>query len=495
MRNGFEYVGGDRRTIPEKGFKALISDSGKFYSITVKWENGIVTEFRDSYKKLPMSVKKIAKSFNMDEGKGEIDYHAPRPKGYYPTPEEIDYLRRDVTIVTKAMREVMDEGMTKLTVASDSLAEYKRLTGSNTFQRIFPVFSEAMDAEIRRAYRGGFTIRDERFGGCITRSGLVLDVNSLYPFIMYTKLLPYGEPEFVKGKVIPTKERSLTIFSITFTAKLKPDHIACIQIKNSSFFAATEYLKEVKEPTTLMVTNVDWDLYQDHYDIDILAYGGGWRFKAERGMFDSYIEKWSEIKANSSGGKREIAKLHLNALYGKFASNPNITSKIPIMENDRVKLIRGNDETKQPIYTAVGVFITSWARDLTIRAAQDNYSTFAYADTDSLHLLQDEPPTNLEIHPTKLGAWKLEYKFDAAYYIRPKAYLERHHECICKPGDRQHADDAPCYTNRIAGLPEPVSSVLTFADLIDGTILHGKLNPKSVPGGVILKDVPFELKL
>jgi hypothetical protein len=51
------------------------------------------------------------------------------------------------------------------------------------------------------------------------------------------------------------------------------------------------------------------------------------------------------------------------------------------------------------------------------------------------------------------------------------------------------------YVNRLAGLPEIVSRTLTFDDLVDGRVLHGKLNPRSVPGGVILKDVPFELKL
>lgn len=493
LKQGYKHVQTD--DIKREGtFKTLISDMGQFYSITVKWFNGNVTEFRDSLKKIPMPVKKIADAFKLESSKGEIDYEKPRPVGHKLTKEEEDYLRRDVIIVAQAMKEIHDAGMTRLTVASDSLYEYKKLTGSDEFKRIFPVLSEYMDSEIRRAYRGGFTYSDPRFRGFRTRSGLVLDVNSLYPSVMMNRVLPYGEPIWVEGECRPSKERPLTIFSVTFTAKLKPNHIPCIQIKGNSMFASTEYLNEILEPTTLMVTNVDWELYQAHYDIDILAYGGGWAFHAVKGLFNSYIEKWGAVKAAEKGGKREIAKLHLNSLYGKFASNPNVTSKIPKLVDDAVKLVRGMDDKRPPVYTAAGVFITSWARDLTIRAAQENYDVFAYADTDSLHLLIDEVPENIEIHPSKMGAWKLEYNFDEAFYIRPKAYVE--HSVVPECGSDEHEHNDLCYyVTHIAGLPEKVTSTITFDDLIDGKIFHGKLNPKVVPGGIVLKDIPFKLKL
>lgn len=462
-------------------FKTLISDMGQFYSITVKWDNGNSTEFRDSLKKLPMTVERIAKSFKLEHSKGELDYDAPRPIGHEPTEQELDYLRRDVSIVATAMKQVHDNGMTRLTVASDSLSEYKKLTGSDQFKRVFPVLSEYMDSEIRRAYRGGFTYLSPRFKGYITGSGLVLDVNSLYPSVMMNQPLPYGEPTFIEGKVQTTKARPLTIFSVTFTAKIKPNHVPCIQIKGTSLFAATEYLTEIPEPVTLMVTNVDWDLYNDHYDIDVIAYGGGWAFHAVKGLFNEYITKWGKIKEESVGGQRELAKLQLNSLYGKFASNPNVTSKIPTLVDDRVKLVRGMDDKRAPVYTAVGVFITSFARDLTIRAAQQNFDVFAYADTDSLHLLTDKVPDNIDIHPTRMGAWKLEYHFTRAFYIRPKGYLE------------QHEDES--YTVHIAGLPSKVADTLTFDDMVDGRVFHGKLNPKTVPGGIVLKDIPYQLKL
>jgi hypothetical protein len=450
-----------------------------------------------------MPVSRVAKAFNQDELKGEIDYHAPRPVGHRMTAEERDYLRKDVSIMANAMAEVLATGMTKMTVASDAMKEYKSLTGKK-FDRLFPKLSEEMDTLIRRSYRGGWTYCDPRFKNKRVGFGLVLDVNSLYPAVMKNALIPYGEPKYVDGKVEVDERHPLAIFTVTFIAKLKKDHVPCIQIKGTSVFAPTEYLTKITEPTTLTMTNVDFELYNDHYDITVIEWCGGWLFQAKTGMFDEYIDKWAKVKETSKGGKREIAKLHLNSLYGKFATNPLVTSKIPTFDHETktVRLVRGQDATRAPVYTAAGVFITSHARDLTIRAAQANYDVFAYADTDSLHLLVDEVPEGIDVHPTRMGAWKLEYKFNEAFYVRAKFYMERAYEDgKGEPVTPDHSDDceADCeirhdYVTKIAGFPEKESSKLDFDDLFDGRILTGKMVPKRVPGGIVLADIDYKVK-
>lgn len=463
-----------------------MSNMGKLYSIKVKWQNSRITEFNDAAKKFAagMSVASLPATFGLETTKGELDYHLYRPVGYEPRLDELDYLKRDTGIVARAIMQVRNSGMKRLTIGSDSLADYKEsIGGEKMFRRRFPVLSDEMDAEIRRAYRGGFTYADPRFSGRkLDTPGIVLDVNSLYPYVMYNGVIPYGEPEFVYGECFPTEHRPCTIFSVTFTAKLKPKHIPCIQIKNSGMFSPTDYLSEITDPVTLMVTNVDWELWQDHYDITVISYNGGWRFLGAVGLFKEYIDKWSEIKANSTGGLREIAKLHLNSLYGKLCSNPNVTGKIPVMnEHEIVVYRRGMDSRREPVYTAAGVFITSLARDLTIRAAQQSYDTFAYADTDSLHLMTNRIPSGIDVHPTRLGAWKHEYDFTEAYFVRAKAYLEKKNDGKFKVA--------------WAGLPSKIAQGMTFDDLVDGKVMHGKLVPKMVRNGVVLVDVPYKLNL
>lgn len=509
LKIGYQF-NAERASLPGT-FKALISDTGQFYTLTVWWENGYITEFRDSLKKLPMSVAEIAKAFTMDTAKGEIDYTLPRPIGWEITDEERIYIQTDVLIVARALGQQFRVGLTRLTVGSDALAEFKQLTGRKQYDHLFPCFSYSLDAEIRRAYRGGFTYADPRFTGRVLGAGKVFDVNSLYPYIMYDRPVPYGMPEWCDGYPEPTPQRPLTIFSMTFTARLKPGHIPCIQIKNNSRFMPTEYLSVISEPTSLMVTNIDHELMLDHYDLDVIEYTGGWRFTAANGVFDAYIDKWMRIKAHSTGGMRAMAKLQLNSLYGKFATNPDVTGKQPYLtDTGTVALCLGAPEQRDPVYTPAGVFITSYARDLTIRAAQNNYDTFAYADTDSLHLLTEASPAGLDIHQSQLGSWKHELDFDSAYYIRAKGYLEHGYDPY-KEGDQ------PRYHNAIAGVPTYMSAVLTYDDLVPGTtitvrhrgehverltgqrhgsvFMHGKLVPRSHPGGIVLTDTPFELKL
>jgi len=490
LRNRYTHT--TNKTVRVSRFSTLISGMGQFYSIKVHWHNGRQTEFRDSMKKIPMSVKNVAHAFNLDISKGEIDYHLTRPVGWEITPEERDYLERDVMIVAEALKIQIDEGMKKLTVGADSLAEFKELTGKKLFDRLFPILSGPIDAEIRRAYRGGFTYADKRTQGKIVGAGRVFDVNSLYPSVMFDRLLPYGlpipftyDPEDLPGY-------PLYIVSLTFTAKLKPNHIPCIQIKGSNFFAGALYQENITEPITMSCTNVDLALWEDQYDLEILEFHGGWAFHGASGVFAQYISKWMKVKAENTGGLRAIAKLHLNALYGKFATNPDVTGKVPVMqENDVVKYVVGEPETRDPVYTAMGAFITAYARDVTIRAAQAHYAEFLYADTDSLHLLGTGDPESLRVHPTDLGAWKHESDFTHAIFTRAKCYTEEVvGECHC---EEKHV--GPCLETHIAGMPSNIARVVRLEHHLTGMKYEGKLMPQSVPGGVVLLPTTFELKI
>ena len=460
-------------------FCTVISKDSKFYSILLCWENGEQMIIKDSLKKLPMSLDRIARSFKLPVTKGWIDYEAERPIGYIPTPEEEDYQANDVMILASALYLQLREGMDALTVGADSLNEFKRIMGVQRFNATFPILDEETDACIRKAYRGGWCFPAKRFQKEIVGPVKVYDYNSLYPSMMYDSLLPYGLPVPFIGEPIPDVIHPIWVSSATITAKLKKDHLPCIQIKNHSVFVQTEYLETIDEPTTISFTSVDWELWNEQYDIDVYSWDGGYYFTAGRDFFKTYIDKWMRVKMESTGGLREIAKLHLNSLYGKFATNPDVTSRRPEIVEGKVKLLINEVEKRSPVYTAMGCFITAYARATTIRAAQDNYENFAYADTDSLHLITDKIP-DLRIHPTELNAWKHEYDADYALFWRPKAYIERRVE-----------NGESVYETHIAGLPKSVTADVRFCDLRDGAVFRGKKVPCNVAGGVVLTDVEF----
>lgn len=475
LKDGYTWVAKS----PGKGqFSTVISNMNKFYSITIVSKEGVRVELRDSLKKIPLPVQDVPKAFNLKSSKGEIDYEMERPIGYLPTQEEWDYLYRDIFIMAQAMRIVLASGMKRLTVGADSLADFKSLHGRG-FERTFPVLSKTVDDDIRLAYRGGIAMPNKRWVRKLVGRGIVIDKNSMYPWVMRTKLLPYGKPWWSE---VQDDDADLFILSMTFTAKLKPNHVPCIQIKRSIQFNSQEFLEEVKEPTTVSITSVDLELWQEQYDLKIWAINGYWNFKGIEGLFNDYIDKWMVVKANSTGGARTIAKLHLNSLYGKFAKNTNVTGKRPVLDGTgTVQYVMCDHEESNPVYTAMGAFITAYARQDLIRSAQANYGRFLYCDTDSLHLLGNEEP-DLWIHPTELGAWKVEHDgqpFDSAVFLRAKQYCERF-------GDH---DDV-----HIAGLPHEIAVKVRLEDMLHPRTWDGKLVPKRVPGGTVLTSTTFTLK-
>ena len=488
LERGWAHV--DSRFPKDRQYTTCIDGMGQWFSVKVRWDNGRSTEFRDSLKKLPMSVREVALAFGSEDLLGDdaekesIDYDAPRPPGYRPTRQEWHYIENDVLIVARALATQLSHGFDRLTVGADALAEFKELVGPKAWKYLFPPLEADVDAEIRRSYRGGFTYADPRYSKRHIGPGRVYDVNSLYPSVMKEEPLPWGIPVRFEGWPPPTDEQyTLWTASLTLTARLKPDRVPCIQIKGDSRFAPTEYLEVLEHPTDITVTSVDYELWCEQYDLEVIACHGGWLFQSQTGMFDAYIDKWYDIKAESkkSGNKGmyTISKLMQTSLYGKFATNPEATKKVPILDQDGVLRLRATEsEDREPVYTAVGAFTTAYARAKTIRAAQANYGRFAYADTDSIHLVGLGDPVAMDVDPIRLGAWKHEYDFTRAWWNAPKQYCEEH------GGE---------WEVHIAGLPRKLAAGVRPEDFEQHTLVTGKLLQKAVKGGVVLIPTDFQL--
>lgn len=501
LKHGYTYSadGG------EKTFKTTISLMGQWYMIDIcygfKGKHKNHTVVYDSLKKLPFPVKAIAKAFKLDVMKGEIDYNKDRPVGYELTEEEINYVNNDIEIVAKALKTQFDQGLVKMTNGSDALSGFKDVIGKSIFDKFFPVLSLELDKDIRRAYRGGFTWLNEKFAGKVIEDGEVFDVNSLYPSQMYDKELPYGVPIYYDGEYEQDDKYPLYIQRIECEFELKEGYIPTIQIKNNMRFLQNQYLKSSNgERVTLYVTNVDLALIKEHYELYDVEYVCGWKFKSVSGIFVNYIDYWTEIKVNNKGALRALAKLMLNSLYGKFASNPEITGKVPYLKEDgSMGLKVGDEEMKDPVYTPMGVFITSYCRHLTISTAQKCFDRIIYCDTDSIHLAGLGIPEAIQeiVHDSKLGYWKHESSFKRGKYLRQKTYI---HEEYAKEVDGKMEECSPSEATGIklvvkcAGMPDKVKEKVTFDNFEVGFKSFGKLLPKHVNGGVVLVDTEFTIK-
>lgn len=497
LTNGYKYS--DKAE--NKTFKTLITDDGLFYSITVIFEvknkKYKKVTFYDSLKKLPFKVSVISKAFELADEKLEIDYKAHREKGHALTEEEKQYIINDCRIVAQALHIQFEKGLTKMTNASDAMNNYKELIGKNRFEQWFPVLPHSLDADIRRAYKGGFTYLNPKYKNKRVKGGKVYDVNSLYPWAMYNCVLPYGYPMYFEGEYVPNENYPLYICKIQCNFKLKKDHIPTIQIKSGFRFNPTEYLESSnREIVEMVLTSVDLQLLLDHYEIKYIKYINGYMFKSASGMFKTYIDYWMNIKETTTGANRQLAKLMLNSLYGRFATNPKAFTKIPYLEDGvvRYEVIDTVDKAKKygvkppelrdPVYTAMACFITAYAREKTIRSAQEVYDRYIYADTDSLHVEGFETPDNLDVHPTKLGCWKDEGTFIDSYYIRAKTYMET---MLNEDGTTE--TKVTC-----AGMPDNVKEQVTYDNFKSGSTFDGKLMPKRYKGGVVLVETTFTIK-
>lgn len=500
----------DRTELEAKTFTTLISNKGQFYSMKVMFEKKgkrtkLVTIY-DSLKILPFSVKEIAKGFNLPMSKLEIDYDEKREVGHVLTPHEVDYLRNDVVIVASALDVLFKQGLDKMTQGSNALFDYKRTVTIKRFEKWFPI--PDYDKDVRQSYRGGFTYLNPRYKGIDIDDGVVFDVNSLYPSVMHDKPLPYGEGIYFEGQYKQDFLYNLYVQMFTCQFELKPNHIPTVQLKNNLAFIPTEYLTTSGEnDVTMCMTNVDLELFFEHYDVYNIEYHSGWKFKSTTELFKEYIDKWTTVKiqAKIDGNKALylLAKLMLNALYGKFALNPNVQGKIPYLNNGMIKYKEGDKETRNPIYIPVGTFVTSWARNKTIRAAQSVFDRFIYADTDSLHLVGTVIPEQLEVDDVLLGKWSHESTFKRGRYLRQKSYFESNIITDKVFAKMNEDDQAKCYFLdgvrvkdgiTCAGLPESCYQYVTWDNFKEGVVYEGKLQAKHVKGGIVLKDTTFEIK-
>ena len=547
------------KEMPNDSYTYSISDMGQWYRIIIKHGRHII-EIRDSLKLLPFSVKRIGESFKTKHKKLDMEYTGFRYAGCEITEDERKYIANDVLVVKEALEIMQEEGHKKLTIGSCCLSEYKKLMGHNAFKDYFPdLYSIPIDEKfgapnageyVRKSYRGGWCYLVKGKEKQIYSDGLTADVNGLYSSMMSSEslnLYPVGEPTFWSGDYIPDEARSSNkYFFIRVRTRfyIKHNKLPFVQVKNNRFYKATESLEtsdvynykdglyypcyidrygnEMPALVEMTLTQTDWKLLLEHYNLADTTILDGCYFDTAIGIFDNYINKYKKLKQESKGARRELAKLFLNNLYGKMASSTDSSFKVAYLRDDKaVGFYTVNAHEKEAGYIPVGSAITSYARNFTIRAAQMNYygkdkAGFIYADTDSIHCdLPVEQLRGIRIDPKEFCCWKLESQWDIGWFVRQKTYIEH------VTGENLQPIEKPFYNIKCAGMPQKckdlfqlsmqgytpteednftdierkfLSKKRTIEDFTVGLAIPGKLLPKRIPGGTLLVDTIYQMR-
>ena len=574
-----------RQYMKSNTYSYAISDMGQWYRITIKTSKYYI-EIRDSLKLLPFSVRKIGRDFKLKHKKLDMEYTGYRYPNCPITDEEREYISNDVLVVKEALEIMFKAGHSKLTIGACCLQEFKSVCYFQDYDLHFPNLYEidldhniygstTIGAYIRQAYRGGwcYVVPEKRCQ--LIGPGTTADVNSLYPSMMHSEsgnLFPHGTPIFWQGNFIPDEAKDgkhYYFLRVTTQFNIKKNHLPFIQIKDDFSYKSNECLTtsdKISRKTgqrcsvekdfdgtlrpilvTLTLTQTDWELIQEHYDLKLTRILDGCYFNADIGIFDEYIDKYRKIKMESTGAQREEAKLFLNNLYGKMATSPDSPFKVArINEQGALSYftVRMTDDVtdftiedlkslqKTPGYIPIGAAITSYARNFTIRAAQKNYKGpnkpgFVYADTDSIHC--DLPPDKIKgikVDNNAFCCWKLESCWDYGFFVRQKAYIEHVTHENLKPIDypyinlkcagmsdkpkelfllslnpltREILQDDEMYNYLLPDWGEDALDFLkektnTIQDFKVGLKIPGKLKPVNIPGGVLLVETTYTMR-
>lgn len=414
---------------------------------------------------------------------------------------------------------------------------------------------KSVDEYIRRSYRGGWCYLVKGRENKMAYDGSTFDVNSLYPSMMHSESgneYPVNMPEFWHGDYIPDEalaRHRYYFVRIKTRFYLKEGYLPFIQIKNSFAYCGTESLEtsDIYDESTgeyythwtdkdgkihdtrveLVLTCTDFNLIKEHYDLVDCEVLDGCYFRTQIGIFDEYIDKYKERKMTSKGAKRELAKLFLNNLYGKMASSTDSSFKVAYMKEDgNIGFIPVSEKNKKAGYIAVGSAITSYARNFTIRSAQKNFHGhdsrgFIYADTDSIHCdLQPDEVRGVTVHPSAFCCWKAESCWDKAIFVRQKTYIEHitHEDCepvetpyhnikcagmpqraknyfaLSMDGTAEYSDEMEDDVKEFLFTEDGVRVIRDYSDFTRGLKVPGKLLPKRVYGGIVLKETEYEIR-
>ena len=303
--NLWRYFGGDN----------LVIRGAKFYEAIVRHERKAgnqtlhsVIRFRDSFNLIPTSLEKIGKALGFPKGHTPDKFkNADRSAGI--TKEDIEYCARDCEVLWKALNTFLQEfGELRPTIPSTAMAVFRRQYLPK------PIWIRRdLDKLFRQAYYGG-RVECYRLGP-IPHPNYYYDVNSLFPQAMVEASFP--DPSTYRRMGVTTEEELKNVME-------RYEGFATCEIQHPP--SPRGFLPHRRDDNRLL--------------FPIGRFGGSWTFPELRAFlarggrvlrvslcvvgeripspFREYVARFYELKRHAEGFHREIAKLMLNGLYGKF---------------------------------------------------------------------------------------------------------------------------------------------------------------------------------
>lgn len=262
-------------------------------------------EFRDSYNLLPVPLAEMQKD--------EIDYKIME-RDERDKPEnraKIDsYLESDCRYLWNWVNAFIDQYGLKLTIATTALNFWSKQSGTRP-----PRDKDGeLYAELKRYYHGGRTQAFE-FGE-IKEEFQLVDINSAYPHAMMHKhpigLTRYYGEGGAEWRTLPIDQRRTALMTVVGVSQGALPFRTKDRLDYPNDGETREYHITGWEYIAAQETGTFKGRVRDFVYFDLLT------------DFADYVMHFYNMKKASAKGSPEykFAKLFMNALYGKFAANP-----------------------------------------------------------------------------------------------------------------------------------------------------------------------------
>lgn len=305
------------------------------------------------------------------------------------------------------------------TIASMAMTDY--IDGDYAgFRRHFPPLTKEDYHRMRPAYYGAIVYsKPGEYQDC--RSW---DVNSLYPSIMRDAPMPTGSPIWYDGEYRHDDDYPLHIDVISFDARLKRKKTATLTNILPVWGYEGERLDSTLGVVTMPVTNVDWETLSENYDMHVWEHVGGWKFRKSHGLYYNYVDKWFHVKQTTTGERRQMAKLLLNSLVGKFGASlyrPLLHPK-PSVDGGVDFTVDKPESANSLAWLPTAAYVNAYGRQILSRAMNANTDHVLYADTDGMILEGLDAPIGIETDDQKLGAWKNDHTYKKLRILGNRKY-------------------------------------------------------------------------
>lgn len=488
------------------------------------------TIFLDSYKIWPMSLDKIGEAVGhkkLDYGEYDItdEFSSVEEFKKFRNGKAYEYFIRDLDIPLKFIdktKNIKPIHQYKMTIASTAMNDWKKTRTSQSkigYWMKHDVDGELLNDDwvwstVKQASKGGYIMVNPKYQMKKLNNVHIYDFTSHYPDIMLKEKLPYGraseedlsshtlkyyrvEIDIAKAKVFPF---------IALPKDNKKDILDLLkQLEKGKLQSKDETYPETLEKVSVFMNNYLLEYFEKYYD-------GTWKkyflfnFQEAYNQFDSFLNKWKNIKEKADGALRLLSKTFSASISGKFAQDnqnemcvvknikdvkiekldngvPAVDGK-PVVINGSLVYTRVNGGSKRdysyiPMYDA----ITTKARLKLIDVIWKNKKNAVYWDSDSVHTIGKA--VGIEIDPNEYGKMKLEGVYKESVYRRNKHYY--------------NINSNEDYQLKGSGLQtknfNPTNLTLDQYLVEEFEVENGTLARQIVDGGVILFQTPYKFSV